>query len=618
MQNTIIYSRSLVPLFGAFILGVCGLASTVYSADQVYDDGEFGGADVGPYEQEMYTIDGYLRIGVNSSGFYETSGDVEPTVTQDVVLGQNGGSTGTYTQNGNGKLVALDIAVGEAGTGIFNQNGGSVSTNFLGIGVELHDDVSTGMGTGSTGPNSVGTYNLNGGTLRASKIVGNSTFSGSQSTFNFNGGTLIPTYNGTNNDGSTDPFVQTLKLAQVRNGGALIEVDTLNISFDQPIVHSTVSGDNATDGGLTKSGPGSLTLTATNTYNGGTRVNAGTLIESNNGNALSTGTVNIASGATLALNNTSTKTAIYQAGTSTFTGTGTLQKTGAGTVLFGANGGDVNVSLSAGGLIDVEAGTLVGSNSYNGVYNNNQASLNIASGATFDGVEADVRVDALTGAGTLQGGFGDVGNVTIGVANGGGTFTGTIQDSGNSGGRLTLLKTGTGTEILTGANTYTGPTTLSGGVLQAGSAKALGNGGTISFHGGTLQYSAASSGTDFSSRFDSAGNQAISLDTNGQNVTVGYGFGGAGSSLTKLGLGTLTINGGQYLHGFYSDQRGYGAGEQPVRAGQRRRHLLRRWHPAIRVRRHHRFLQSLQHGGLAGVQHRYQRQQRHLREQLIQ
>jgi autotransporter-associated beta strand protein len=71
----------------------------------------------------------------------------------------------------------------------------------------------------------------------------------------------------------------------------------------------------------------------------------------------------------------------------------------------------------------------------------------------------------------------------------------------------------------------------------------LGNGGTISFGGGTLQYS-ASNHYDYSPRFSTADGQLYSVDTNGQNVTWAANLTSTnGSSLTKLGVGTLTLSG---------------------------------------------------------------------------
>jgi autotransporter-associated beta strand protein len=50
------------------------------------------------------------------------------------------------------------------------------------------------------------------------------------------------------------------------------------------------------------------------------------------------------------------------------------------------------------------------------------------------------------------------------------TFSGNLADGAGS---LGFTKTGTGTMLLTGANTYSGPTTLSAGTLQAGSTTAF-------------------------------------------------------------------------------------------------------------------------------------------------
>src|SRR5208337_3487888 len=121
-------------------------------------------------------------------------------------------------------------------------------------------------------------------------------------------------------------------------------------------------------------------------------------------------------------------------------------------------------ALQGGSLIDVESGTLVGGSSANEVWTNNLSSLNVASGATFLGVEANVVVDALTGSGTVSSGFSGAGyaSFTFGVNGGSGTFAGVLADGAARG---NFVKAGTGMETLSGGNTYTGSTTISGGTL---------------------------------------------------------------------------------------------------------------------------------------------------------
>jgi autotransporter-associated beta strand protein len=53
------------------------------------------------------------------------------------------------------------------------------------------------------------------------------------------------------------------------------------------------------------------------------------------------------------------------------------------------------------------------------------------------------------------------------------TYTGAIADFAP---QTTITKIGTGTQILSGVNTYTGPTTISAGTLEIGGAGVLGNG----------------------------------------------------------------------------------------------------------------------------------------------
>jgi autotransporter-associated beta strand protein len=79
----------------------------------------------------------------------------------------------------------------------------------------------------------------------------------------------------------------------------------------------------------------------------------------------------------------------------------------------------------------------------------------------------------LTGAAgtvlTTDGTFGGVQKITINATSGNYTYAGIIgKDPGYAGSidSMTLTKSGAGTQILTGANTYTGSTTISGGTLK--------------------------------------------------------------------------------------------------------------------------------------------------------
>ncbi len=294
-------------------------------------------------------------------------------------------------------------------------------------------------------------------------------------------------------------------------------------------------------GSLVQSGTGTLTLSGANTYTGATTISGGTLAlqKTNQSSAYS-----IASGAVLELN-VATGTQNDDP-TATFTGTGTLRKTGGGTQIWG--GGAATFALGAGGLIDIQGGTFIGGSFGNENWTNNFASMNIASGATYNGVEAQTRIDALTGSGSFLGGYGGTTTTTIGVANGSGTFSGSLQNSSN--GALALTKTGTGTETLTGANTYTGGTTVSGGTLKfvnstSGSSNYVDNAnlefnvttGTQTLSGGTL------SGTG---TFVKSGTGTLLFGANGAGETIGMTGGlidvQGGTLRNDFGASTWTNN----------------------------------------------------------------------------
>jgi hypothetical protein len=65
--------------------------------------------------------------------------------------------------------------------------------------------------------------------------------------------------------------------------------------------------------------------------------------------------------------------------------------------------------------------------------------------------------------------------------------------------------------------------------------------GTISFGGGTVQYS-SSNQIDYSSRLSDASGQAFNVDTNGQDITWATDLTNTSSSIAKLGAGTLIFS----------------------------------------------------------------------------
>ena len=118
----------------------------------------------------------------------------------------------------------------------------------------------------------------------------------------------------------------------------------------------------------------------------------------------------------------------------------------------------------------------------------------------------------------------------------------TLLGSGGIANYAGITKSGTGYLTNSLANYYFGSTILNGGVMVLNNATALGYGGTISFNGGTLQFS-GNNKTDYSSRFSTSANQAYSLNTGGQSITLATGLSSSGGSLTKLGTGTLILSG---------------------------------------------------------------------------
>ena len=297
---------------------------------------------------------------------------------------------------------------------------------------------------------------------------------------------------------------------------------------------------------LIKSGAGTLTLTGANTYDGGTTINGGTLALGSAGALASSGTIAFGGGTLQygASNTTDYSSRFSSAGSqlwsidtngqnvsfaSALAGAGSsLTKSGSGTLtLSGANTYTGATTISAGAL---QAGstTALGVNS----------AVTVASGATLDLNGYSLAAGSLAGAGLITDGAASAVTLTTGGANGLTTFSGVIQDGA---GQIALASVGTGTQALSGANSYSGGTTIGGNsLLVAGHATALGT-GVVTIDANSALALSVAGGATFANNII-VNNNLLTGNTRGaNNKTAIYGDGGAGGGLYTLS-GTITLN----------------------------------------------------------------------------
>jgi len=326
----------------------------------------------------------------------------------------------------------------------------------------------------------------------------------------------------------------------------------------------TFSGIISGAGAFAKDSISTLTLSGANTYTGATTVTAGTLKLSSTNTSPSYA---IASGAVLEEYCAVDKD--HATSPTSYTGAGTFRKTGAGNLLWGGVG---TFAFSTGALIDVQAGKFTGGCNANDVWTSNMSDLNIASGAIFNAVEAQVIVDKLTGSGTLGiGCSGWTGQLRMGANNGTSTFDGVIQNTDAGAGNVGyLIKNGTGTLTLTGVNTYTGTTAINGGVLAISGAGSLNSGAyanTIAIAtGDTLKFNSTAAQT-LSGVISGAGAlqknntgtltlSAVNTFTGGVTINGGKIMTTVQYCLANNAANAVVINNGGTLSGAYSDMFG--------------------------------------------------------------
>lgn len=450
-------------------------------------------------------------------------------------------STSVATNFMYGDKVVFDDTAGMAHTSVAINNG-NVSPSFvvfnnnaLNYTISGSNSIASGglveSGTGSVTINNANS--MTGGTLNAGTLlVGNNNAISGQAasavtitggTLGAGGGSLITL---PNNISATGDFGLSGGANGLTLAGAVTLSGSRTISVSGAGAAAVTMNGGVTGAGayLTETGGGMLTLVGAGvTYSGSSTVSSGTLGLQDTTAFASGTTVN--AGGTMVLNRSVSGFANRNRVTNTITGNGTINVNcstpgiAGGWVTFnGASVGSSNFT----GTININSGVLAMDNT-TGIFSGNPK-LNVYSGGVFAIRAQNVSVDALNGNGDVINsnttGAAAGKTLTVGANNGSGTFTGVIHGNIASGGTdgvleqgvTNLTKSGTGTEALFGANTYSGSTTINGGLLSVANASALGPSGKIIFGGGTLQYT-ASNAVDYSGRFAATASRSASTRT---------------------------------------------------------------------------------------------------------
>ena len=285
----------------------------------------------------------------------------------------------------------------------------------------------------------------------------------------------------------------------------------------------TVSQSLGGTGGLLKTGAGTLVLTGTNTYGGGTVVAQGTLqgnTTSLHGDIVDNATVSFvqASDGTYS-GSISGSGQLIKDGNATLTLTGSNTYTG-GTVIQ-AGGLTGNTTSLQGAIVDngmltfdqATDGSFTGQISGSGqLVKNNAGNLTLTGSNSY--ASTTINGGTLTGTtSSLSGNIVDNATLAFDQATDG-VFAGVIVGSGQ------LIKSGAGTLALSGANTYSGGTTINAGVLQ---------GDTSSLQGDVID--------NASLAFVQAGDGSFAGNVSGTGQFI------------KAGAGTLTLSGANSYSG---------------------------------------------------------------------
>ncbi|MBN9514765.1 MAG: autotransporter domain-containing protein [Alphaproteobacteria bacterium] len=273
------------------------------------------------------------------------------------------------------------------------------------------------------------------------------------------------------------------------------------------------TGTNAGSWSLVKDGAGTTVLFGANTYSGGTTVNSG-ILQGNTG-SLHGGILNNA--------------------------TVVFEQTGAGTYAGDMSGTGAVIVRGSGEV------TFAGTNTYSGGTTVTGGRLLFTSDANLGAAGKGISVtDAAIGPAPGVGG--QTFNRPLTITNSGGIYVSQFQTfamtwSGTIDGTGTLVKSGSGDLILSGANTYSGGTTVSGGILKISADANLGAAGTaITLNGGGIGTVKEAPASLTIGRSVTLGTGGGSFYVDNNPLTWSGNIGGSGQ-LIKDGAGALLLTG---------------------------------------------------------------------------
>lgn len=303
---------------------------------------------------------------------------------------------------------------------------------------------------------------------------------------------------------------------------------SLTANSNHFVINGSISGNK-----VAKSGSGSVFLGGSNSWSGGTTVDAGVLVATSTSAFGFTGTLRLGTGSAIAgistlANGTTTVSSALDFNT---TGNVTLYSGGMGSTLDFTTSSITNTSNGA--LILARA---LGNTAY-GIADATGTGVVKFSGSDFTITRnisstnlSDLELAPSSGTQTFSGSLNTGGAKLIKSGNG------TVAYQGNITGGATKIDVNLGTMILSGTNSYSGATTINGGKLVVGDGTTGSIGNTaLSVSAGTLTGSLAS-GNNIGTSLVTIGNGAGSADS---IITAGSQTAG---SIGRLALaGALTL-----------------------------------------------------------------------------